>query len=412
MKRLVPILTVGLIVAGPVRSAAQSAVPAQAPLTLADALRQTVQVGVAAAGRARADGVADAAARVPRWLNPSLEVRGENWASGVGMPLDVFVVATQSLELFGTRAARRGLAQADAGESRAVAHAVDRQAVLDVARGYLETLMTTDVSATLHEQRRGLAEIVDALRLRVAEGVASEADLRKFDVELSTIDIQAMQLSLSTMQGVALLGARLQMPDLTPDRLAQPGEIALPVVTDAELDAAIARRADVRLAQARLERARQALALARARARPDLQVVGGLKRTSGENTGVAAVLLPVPLADRQQVEIARQSGEVRAATLELDATRALARAEIRGALAAAATLRDRVRTIAATLIEPATIVREAARAAFREGSFDPLRLVDAERAWTEARRTQATLTANATMAAIEARLALGLEALP
>lgn len=412
MKRLELACTVGLALAGSFQVMAQGPSAATEPLTLSDTLRRTVQVGTVAAGRARADGVTDAAQRVPRWLNPSLELRGENWASGIDLPHDVFVVATQPLELFGTRGARLNLARADANESRAAAHGAERQAILEVTRGYLDVVVAQEAAAIFEQQRAGLAEIVAALRLRVAEGVASEADLRKFDTELATIDIQALRLSVTTSQTLSVLAARLQLPEMTARRLVLPGPIPLPAATDADIETALDRRADVQLAKARHERALQALALARARSLPDVQVVGGLKRTSGVNTGVAAVLLPIPLADRQQVEIARQSGEARATALELDATRAIARAEIRSALIAATTLRDRSATTTAQLIEPATIVRDAARAAFREGSFDPLRLVDAERAWTEARRTQAALAATATLAAIEARLALGLEALP
>jgi outer membrane protein TolC len=75
-------------------------------------------------------------------------------------------------------------------------------------------------------------------------------------------------------------------------------------------------------------------------------------------------------------------------------------------------LRARADRAGTALVAPATIVRGAARASFREGTFDALRLVDAERAWTEARRIQLALQLDAVLAALDARVALGLEVMP
>jgi len=63
----------------------------------------------------------------------------------------------------------------------------------------------------------------------------------------------------------------------------------------------------------------------------------------------------------------------------------------------------------AMLVDPAEIVRRAARAALREGSGDVLRLVDAERVATEARREALELRLAAVLAAVRARVALGEE---
>jgi outer membrane protein TolC len=413
MNRLVCALTVGVALAASALAAAQHVPGAPGSLTLGQALLRAEASGTVAASQVRVAALRDAASRVPGWLNPSLELRSENWGSDADLPLDGFIVASQALELFGTRPARRDAVLAEAEEAVATARLVRRDAIVDVARTFLQVLLLRDTRAILAEQRAGLADIVRALRERVTEGVAPEADLRKFDAELATVDIESMRLGVALTQAVGLLSARVGLPGLAAEDLTpEVADIEVPAVGDHEWDMAIERRADVAAAQARHARARNALNLARARGRPDVQVVGGLKRTSGFNTGVAAVLLPVPLTDRNQVAVARESGEVRATALELETIRALARAEGRAAVASAALLRDRVQTTGPRLIEPATIVRDAARAAFREGSFDPLRLVDAERVWTEARRTQVALVAQAALAAIDARLALGLEALP
>jgi outer membrane protein TolC len=64
------------------------------------------------------------------------------------------------------------------------------------------------------------------------------------------------------------------------------------------------------------------------------------------------------------------------------------------------------------LLEPAEAVRNSARAAFREGAVDVLKLIDAERVYADVRRTALELRLEALLATIEARFALGEETLP
>ena len=67
---------------------------------------------------------------------------------------------------------------------------------------------------------------------------------------------------------------------------------------------------------------------------------------------------------------------------------------------------------AVTSLEPASIVRTAARAAFVEGRGDVLQLVDAERVFGEAAREALEIRLDALHAAIQARIALGETPLP
>jgi cobalt-zinc-cadmium efflux system outer membrane protein len=150
----------------------------------------------------------------------------------------------------------------------------------------------------------------------------------------------------------------------------------------------------------------------RARSVPNLFVSGGYKRTAGFNTGVLAVTVPVPLFDRNRAAAAVAEGELRAAEIGLAFVRNAARAEAT-VLADAA---DRLASYAADVerieVEPAAVVRVAARAALEEGAGDLLRLVDAERVHAEVTRDVLDLRLDALLAAIDARLALSEEPLP
>ena len=68
--------------------------------------------------------------------------------------------------------------------------------------------------------------------------------------------------------------------------------------------------------------------------------------------------------------------------------------------------------VRATLLDPALAARDAARAAYRAGALDVLRLVDAERLATEAALVATELEIEAVATAISARLAAGEGPLP
>lgn len=387
--------------------------PPSPSITLKDALARVDAVAGVGAALARAEGTRTAAGLTPRWLNPTIELRGENWAAATHLPLDVFATATQPLEVFGTRGARIGLAMAEAVDAELGVFLAKAEATRWTARLFLDAVGTRDHLAIVHEQQQGLDEIVQVLRQRVNEGISAEADLRKFEAERAQVEAVAIRLTLTLARRLRDLETYLGLPPLSANQLLRPSPAVVNMPSDGpELAAALERRADVASARGRRVRAESNVGLAVARARPDLALTGGLKRTAGYNTGVVAVQFPVPVFDHNGAAVARARGEARAVTFELDAVRARARAEAMSWFAELQALQAYNARAADSLVAPAIVARTAALAAFREGTFDPLRLVDAERAWTEARRTQVALEVEAVLVSIETRLALGLEAVP
>ncbi|MGE3842465.1 MAG: TolC family protein [Vicinamibacterales bacterium] len=404
-------LTVALSLLQPSQPAAPAPTP-PVPLTLQEVLQRVDTVASVRAARARADGTQSAAAQTPRWANPSIELRPENWGSGVGLSLDVYATVTQRLEVFGTRSARFGLANAEALDAEQYVAVARTEAARTAARLYLDAVSARDHLAIVREQREGLEDIVSALSRRVAEGVTAEADLRKFETERAQVQAVVLRLEFALARRLRELAAFVGLPGVAANQLMLPIVSSMTSPDEMALEASIERRADVSAARTLLARAESTLSLASAHARPDLTVTGGYKRNSGYNTGVIAVVLPVPLFDRNGAAVARARGEVRADALELDAVRVRARAEALSWINELQALVAHNAQTVESLLEPARTARVAARAAFLEGSFDPLRLVDAERAWTEARRTRLALEVEAVLASIETRAALGLEIVP
>jgi cobalt-zinc-cadmium efflux system outer membrane protein len=393
--------------------------PSQAPppaLTLAQAVAQaraaSPQRGAAVE---LARGLADAASFAGRLPNPLLDVRVENFGERgrSNLPYDVFAVVSQPLELGGKRDLRRGLAAADRDVAGANLRIAEWQAALRTIQLYMQALKARGLLATLTANRDGLATLIYTMRRRVTEGHAAEADLLKFETESARLDIDIARAGLDLERSLGALAYVIGATTaIEASRLVEPPFIAPPTLDARSVGEAAARHPDVQSAAGRLLRARQALALERARRVPDAVVTGGYKRTSGLDTGVASVTLAVPLFDRNRSGTAKAIGEERAATAERDATALRLASEATALIRTAQTLSERSARASRELIAPADAVRNAARAAFREGTADVLKLIDAERVYADVRRTELEVRLDALAATLEARFAIGEETLP
>lgn len=354
------------------------------------------------------------------WPNPALELRTENWtfnswrwspatAPDAPPPLDAFFVLSQPVELGGKRSARRSIGEAELRLAEAGLAQLDRSLALDTARLFLDAVRSRETLAALEQNRDELSGLQRAMGARVREGVAAASDLAKFQAETARLETQTLRARIELNRSVGLLGALLRMP-LTPSQLVEPPPTAVPAgELTALVSRALERSPDVKAAVAREARAAHSLALERARRLPDATVAGGYKRTSGFDTGVLGVTLPLPLFDRNQRGVAVATGESRAAAQERLAVEARVAADVRASLEAAQLLDARARRVDEELLGPAEVVRVAARSAFREGAADILNLVDAERVYLEARREALLVRLDALAAAIEARVLLGEE---
>jgi outer membrane protein TolC len=109
----------------------------------------------------------------------------------------------------------------------------------------------------------------------------------------------------------------------------------------------------------------------------------GLKRTNGINTLMGIVQLPIPLLNRNEGAIAASTAEIRMAQSELAAANALVEAEVRSAATEVTMRRRQVTETFRGLLDRAAESSRIARAAYREGGWDLLRLLDAERSRIE-----------------------------
>jgi cobalt-zinc-cadmium efflux system outer membrane protein len=117
----------------------------------------------------------------------------------------------------------------------------------------------------------------------------------------------------------------------------------------------------------------------------------GTKRSAGTTSMMAGVSIPFPVFDPNRGEITRASAERDAAALELAAQERSALAEFRGASDAARLLTERTATLGRgadgrpPFLARAEEARRIALGAYREGAASLLQVIDAARAWNEAR---------------------------
>ena len=371
---------------------------------------------LASAARAQAEGASNAARLAGRLADPTLELAVENWRPGAdgfvaSSDLDVFAVVTQPLDLF-TRRGRKAQARGESDEAAAGALRTEQDVQLDTVRRYLEAWRGRELVAALEAQEGNLATIVSAMEKRVEEGYAAGADLLRFRAEAARaanhrararIDLERVEAELAFLVGRPVDGLGLEKPDLPPPPGGSPEALARQ---------ALAYRPDVAAARARAARAHGTMSLEKSRRYPDLALAGGYKRTAGLDTAVVGLVATVPVFERNGRAVARAEADARAALLELEAAVTRAGAEAAILVRAARSLQARLARLDEDLVHPAEEARRSALAAFREGATDVLRVVDAERTNTEARREALDLTVEAFLASCRARLAAGQEILP
>jgi len=168
----------------------------------------------------------------------------------------------------------------------------------------------------------------------------------------------------------------------------------------------VERQPEILAAQAQLDRARHALVLEKAKRFPNPALTAGYKRTGGTDTLVTGVLVPLPVFDRNEGNIDRAIAEEHAAAMELAALRTQQIVAMQMLMQSAQELAERARVIDQQMLQPAEVVRNAARASFHEGAANILQLVDAERVYTDTRREALELKLEAYAKAFAARLLL------
>ncbi len=406
-------LAAGLLLGAVPSLWAQDRTPAQAPLTLRDALRLAADRSPLLAQTDARFGVARGELRtLGQWPNPTLEYRREN----LGAPIDPdeFFTAYIPIDVTGrrvqlARATRRGDARLQAELA-----AARRDGELEIASRWIEAVLAADLRATLAAQHAAIADIARLEGIRAAEGVTSEASALRTRVEADRLAHQLALAESRALRARHVLATRLGVPaDSLPPL---PSLLDTPVTTP---DAALAALSDTELlARARRDReelraatlAREEAALRRRVERGgvlgDWQLQGGSKLTGGFMSGQVGLAVPMPLFNRNAGARERAASVER----EADASWRAAMLAVTGEVVAAADQLRRLEALGARLsVTPADgeTIAASARVAWTEGEMTLLELLDAQRAAADARATAQQYRADLLLARLTLARAVG-----
>lgn len=346
--------------------------------------------------------------------NPTIGFTRED----TGFASDDFLLFSHELPVRG----RVGLLREAAGHSRARAEArADASRLAFESRlrlAFTDLLLAQERVAVLEGGLRDLSRLVEVLRAREREGEGSRFDRLRTEREVADVETDLETAVIERLTAQARLAAFLE-PGTDAGGLSAVGGLldAAPVPDpDALVARALARRADYRALASRETRwATERRAAERLRL-PSAAVTAGLKWSGparGRESGyVVAATVGVPFFNRGQAQVARAEAARARTDAERRALRARIRSEVRAAHAAASRYRALADRYRVASVEPAAELAAIATAAYEEGEYGILELLDAHRVVVGAGLRLLDLSAAARRAAIDLDLAAGGEAAP
>ena len=297
------------------------------------------------------------------------------------------------LEELYQRGPRVQRASAELRAATADAAAMEQRVALDAASAYFRMALAQIGLDAARDVSAWLDTVVAYNRSRVHEGVAAEADLIRSEVERDRAAAGATLQSAELARARADLSAFLGDPaSFAPAVLVVAvDDGALPMPAPANTNAAQSRP-EVRAARERTAAANAGVSSERRMFLRQLGATIGTKRSLGGSMLVAGVSLPVPLFDQNRGGRERATAERDAAQFELVAEERAASGTLIGAAQAAQLLTARTTAIATsdasgrvTYLARADEARRIALGAYREGAVPLFQVIDAARAWAEAR---------------------------
>ena len=346
--------------------------------------------------------------------NPTVGYTRED--SGLGV--DDFLLLSLELPLRGRASLLHEAATqaATTAEARADASRLDFEARLRHA--FTDLLLAQERSVVLEAGVGELGRLVDVLRAREREGEGSRFDRLRTEREVADIETDLQTAGIERSLAQSRLASFLE-PGTDPEGLSAVGGLlegaVMPSAPDL-LAQALAQRSDHRaltLGETRWATERRAAERLRL---PAPTVTAGLKRSSTslarESGYVIAATVAVPLFNRGQQQVTRAEAARARTAAERDALRARIESEVRVASAEASRYRALAERYRNESVEPAAELAEIATAAYEEGEYGILELLDAHRVVVSARLRLLELSAAARRAAINLDLALGREVAP
>lgn len=292
---------------------------------------------------------------------------------------------TWPLDLF-RRDARVSVVDQDVRRATALAdlERVDRAALVRVRAADL--LAASRQLEVVRQMAQAARSRLDMLAARVESGAGRPLDRDLADVEWRRTDTEILRWQGEVDAALAALKAAVGWTGEAPLRLAAPLDDAiagLPPAPPTASSDALARRPDVRAAEAMEARADAMADAARREGRFDLSVTAGyMRRDTGRermNEAMVGVMVDLPWRNRQQGAVAAAQAEGRAARAMTTMQRQDAEAEMASAAARDAAASAAVERFRAGLMELASANLDVVREMWRLGQGTLFDVIEEER---------------------------------
>lgn len=325
--------------------------------------------------------------------NPRLLYQSENLRSSMNFSddVDTYAYVLQPVETSGRRHARIGVAQSAVSRAELNGDMRKRDIEFNVAQAYWEVLRLVYLRKLAEESESFYREIADYHQRRFEEGKLAAVDLMRVRLEDARAQTRLEASRLAEVQGMKRLAAEMGLPAPGSWTLQASFENVNAPRSEALAEDSYQQRIEVKLARQSLDEARANLTLQQAQGRPDLDVLFGYKRTSGKDTMLAGLQMPLPLLDRNRGGVQAARSDINAGRQALAGVVLRSKSDLDLARTAYNTWKQQVETLYGPMVAQSSEIASISRAAYREGGMDLLRLLDAERlrvdtqtAWAEA----------------------------
>ena len=366
-----------------------------APLSLSAAVDEALQNNPdLIAFRRQYDGARLRPAQERFLMAPSFEAQIWQWPINTLNPLNTnmyMLTVRQDLPGRGKRQLKVALAEKDAELSANEIAIRARDVVEQVKRTYAE-LFVSRRAIDLQRQSIGVVrQFADVSTAKYTAGRASQQDVLKAVLELSTLQGALLTRAQRAQLAEAELNTLLARPPQAPiGPLAEPQEdMALPPPEQLQ-QLALLRHPELTMSRLSVERAQAALKVAEREYKPDFMVGGGYMLTPRDRDAwTASVGISWPTARWARGRLDAQKAEAEA---NVDAARAGQRAAenrirlaVQRAYVRVVTAGQRAALLRTTILPQSAQTLDASRAAYETDRVDFLAMLDNQRVFVEAR---------------------------
>jgi outer membrane protein, heavy metal efflux system len=309
-------------------------------------------------------------------------------ASGINRRADATVGVNQLFERGNKRELRIGAADSNVRASRGDYADIQRQQKVVLYAAYYDLVAAQEKFRISTETAGLFGKTMDAVERRLKAGDISASDVARIrvdalraqnDARTAQSERQKAQAALAYIIGVERDAARITATDGWPEAGA--------AATAPDIDKALAGRADVQAAQARIAAAEKNRELARALRTRDVTGMVQFDRTpwnpltnsTSANTLGFGISVPLFTNYYYEGEIRRAEVELQAARENYERVRALAQGEIDRSRADLDAARERVQRFREVLLKEAQKAADAAEFAYNRGALGVMDLLDSRR---------------------------------